>query len=540
MKRLERLRWGALGLRGRLVGAVIGTTIITLAVAAVVLLPRLEDSLRSAAQKTLKGEVRAVEHFGAISEIAKIPYPEIALQHVNVKHPDKQTQQVIDRARYQAGQMAGFVGYVERTVGASFVGVVGYIDQHGAGRIVWPPPNPATKDHRPASHQDTDRDVGPVGPGVTDDVADAYQGHHTVYSFGNIQGHQVVRAAIPLTHRHKREDAVLIIRKSIDEIPAAVDAVRRAFEIAALIAIGLMLMLAIPLAGTLVRRLRRLREAALQMAVGGSGAALELPTDRTRDEVGDLARSFSIMQRRLRHQEQARRGFVATASHELRTPLASLNGMLELLEEDLQSENPDLEDAARLLDRARAQSLRLSRLAADLLDLSRIDAQVELRSEPLELGELVRAVLAEFEIPIRERGVSAVLRDSDEQVWVMADPGSVARILRILLDNSLRVAPRGSEVAVTIVPGERPTLSVSDRGPGVAQDERALIFERFKRGTETGGQAGFGLGLAIGRELAERMGGTLVLRDDAEQGATFTLTLRRANARTAESASTPA
>jgi signal transduction histidine kinase len=335
----------------------------------------------------------------------------------------------------------------------------------------------------------------------------------------------VVRAAVWL-----KPDAVLLIRKSIDEFPGAVSAIRHAFEIAAVIAIALMLMLAVPLAGTLVRRLQRLREVALQISLGGSGMAVEVPADRARDEVGDLARSFSIMHRRLRQQEQARRGFVATASHELRTPLASLNGMLELLEEDLRSPNPDLQDAALLLERARAQSLRLSRLAADLLDLSRIDADVELRAEPLELGEMVRAVLAEFDIASEERGVSMMLRDDAGAVWVTADPGSVARILRILLDNGLRVAPRRSTVTVAISQGEHPTLSVSDEGPGVAPEERALIFERFKRGTETGGQAGFGLGLAIGRELAERMGGTLVISDTGEPGATFTLTLPTAKA----------
>ena len=96
---------------------------------------------------------------------------------------------------------------------------------------------------------------------------------------------------------------------------------------------------------------------------------------------------------------------MATASHELRTPLTSLDGMLELLDDDLCSGDADIDDARALLARARAQSRRLGRLAADLLDLSRLDAQVELRSEPVELGELSRAVLAEFELGTDERGI---------------------------------------------------------------------------------------------------------------------------------------
>jgi signal transduction histidine kinase len=204
--------------------------------------------------------------------------------------------------------------------------------------------------------------------------------------------------------------------------------------------------------------------------------------------------------------------------------------MLELLEEDLREADPDIADARALLERARAQSRRLGRLAADLLDLSRIDAEVELRSEPVELGELSRAVMAEFELGTAERGLTLLLDDGGDPVWARADPGSVARILRILLENAVRVSPVGSEITVEIRNGANASLSVCDDGPGVPPEERELIFERFKRGRDTRGQAGFGLGLAIGRELAERMAGGLVLDEHPRQGARFTLTLPVASA----------
>jgi signal transduction histidine kinase len=321
---------------------------------------------------------------------------------------------------------------------------------------------------------------------------------------------------------------VLAVRRRIDEIPGAVNTVRNAFLTAALAGLALTLILAIPLAATIVRRLRRLRQAALRLAQEGPGVAV--PVDRARDEVGDLARTFATMQARLQHQEEARRAFVATASHELRTPLTSLEGMLELLDDDLRSDQPDLDDARSLLERARVQSRRLGRLAADLLDLSRIDAEVELRSEPVELGELSRAVLAEFELGTAERGITTALDDSGGSVWALGDPGSVARILRILLDNAVRVSSDGAEVRVELLNGEHASLSVHDHGPGVPPEERELIFERFQRGRGTAGRAGFGLGLAIGRELAERMGGLLVLEEPQGPGATFTLRLPAAQA----------
>jgi signal transduction histidine kinase len=354
-----------------------------------------------------------------------------------------------------------------------------------------------------------------------DDAIVAFRTHRPRYSFGSIDGRQVVRAAIPFLSGDLWY--VLAIRKPIDEVSGAVAVVRNAFIDAALAGLALTLILGIPLSATLVRRLRRLRESALLLAQ--QGPAVEIPVDRARDEVGDLARTLALMQQRLQQQEEARRSFVATASHELRTPLASLDGMLELLDDDLRYGEPDLEDARALLDRARVQSRRLGRLAADLLDLTRLDAKVDLRSEPVELGELSRAVMAEFELGTEERGIVTRLDDQGGSVWALGDPGSIARILRILLDNAVRVSPAGSELTIRLKRGDDVQISVCDQGPGVAPEEREQIVRRFQRGRATNGQAGFGLGLAIGRELADRMGGELVLEDQGGPGATFTLRL---------------
>ncbi|HWE58684.1 MAG TPA: HAMP domain-containing sensor histidine kinase [Solirubrobacteraceae bacterium] len=507
---LARLRWSAFGLRGRIVGAVLATTAISLGVAALVLLPRLETSLKNASKTTLKKSIVANET--DLNRIATISYWLIADSSVDGKRGRLATEarNAVSSLLYQQKQLKG-------RLGATSVTLIGPIDEQGNGHPIVPPSDPSAAS-----------DVAAAAP--FKDVQTAYQ-HGAVVgapylSFGG--GGSTVRAAIWFP----KEDVGVAVRKSIDEIRGAVAAVRRAFEVGALVAIIVTVLVAIPLAGRIVRRLQRLRQTALQLAIGGNVTGF--PADRARDEVGDLSRSFSIMQRRLRQQEEARRAFVATASHELRTPLASLEGMLELLADDLEGEEPDLTDAAALLDRARVQSRRLARLAADLLDLSRIDADVALRSEPIELGELGRAVMAEFELPSSNRGVAISLIDDGKPAWALADPGSVARILRILLDNGLRVAPGGSGIRVFVRSGPEPMLVVSDEGPGVAQEERALIFERFKRGRETGGEAGFGLGLAIGRELAQRMGGSLVLTDTEGPGATFTLRLQPTEAPSAE------
>jgi signal transduction histidine kinase len=283
------------------------------------------------------------------------------------------------------------------------------------------------------------------------------------------------------------------------------------------------LLLGTGLASTLTRRLGRLRDAAIRTT---QGLEPRIPDDDAFDEVGDLARALASMHGSLQRQEAARRQFVATASHELRTPLTLLQGMLELLDDDLSEGRVDLDDAHAQISGAQKQLRRLEHLASDLLDLSRLDAEAPLRSEPLELGEMARAVAAEFELRAADRGLSLDVVPPIAPCWAKGDPGAVARIVRILLDNALRFAPVGEPVrVVTAYHGERATVEVSDAGPGVPAAEREVIFERFRRGSATGGEEGFGLGLAIGRELAARLGGRLELIEDGRPGARFALSL---------------
>ena len=329
--------------------------------------------------------------------------------------------------------------------------------------------------------------------------------------------------AIPL---HAGQRYILVMRKRLTDVRTSTRVVRRAIVKAAIVGLAAALLLGLGLATTLLRRLNRLRDAVRAIESDVEGAAAPAP-DSSRDEVGELSRAFAAMQSHLRRQEAARRTFVAVASHELRTPLTSMYGTLELLEDDLRGGAPDLDDARLQVARARAQSQRLAGLATDLLDLSRIDAEVELRAEAVPLEEVARAVAAEFAARAPEKGAPVTISGS-ESAWACGDPGAVARIVRILLDNALRVSPDGVPVEVDVARPEEDgmvAITVSDTGPGVPVDDRERIFERFQRGTSTSAGAGFGLGLAIGRELAIRMGGTLELDADGGRGARFVLRL---------------
>lgn len=315
----------------------------------------------------------------------------------------------------------------------------------------------------------------------------------------------------------------LVVVKHLQYVATAFKVVQKAFLVAAAVGLAIALLLGIGLASRLLRRLERLRDAT--RSVEREGLDAPLPDDNAHDEIGELSRSFAAMRTRLHRQEAARRAFVATASHELRTPLASLDGVLELLEDDLSEHALDLDDARIRAEHAREQTRRLSQLATDLLDISRLDSEVQLRSEPLELGEISRAVVAEFERIAGKREVTLSLEPPPAPCWTAADPGAVARIVRILIDNALRFAPPHTTVLVApSSDGSSSAIEVIDEGPGVAPEDRELIFERFTRGSSASG--GFGLGLAIGRELATRMGGSLELVDrEGHRGACFALRL---------------
>jgi signal transduction histidine kinase len=313
------------------------------------------------------------------------------------------------------------------------------------------------------------------------------------------------RVAMPVGRRYG-----VALRKSLADTGAAERVIAQALLVSGLIALVVALAAGTALAGRLVRRLTGLRDTSLRLAELGPLA--EVQDDGARDEVGDLTRAFASMQQRLREQEQARRTFVATASHELRTPVTSLRLMLHSAIEELQATDPDVEDMREQLARAVAQTDRLGALASELLDLSRLDAGLPLRSERVDLVELTRSVIAEFQPrELRLHGA--------ESVWASADPSAVAQIVRILVDNALRygAAPIDIDATDTVV-------VVRDGGPGIPTADAARIFDRFERGPDAVGNSGFGLGLAIGRELARRMHGELTLTS-GPPGAEFRLTV---------------
>jgi signal transduction histidine kinase len=308
--------------------------------------------------------------------------------------------------------------------------------------------------------------------------------------------------------------SVLMLSSPLHDQLQVVSVVRERVIVAGVIATAFAALLGYAGASIFARRIRRLEEAAERIAAGD----FETPVvDHGSDELGQLARTFERMRLRLANLDRARGEFIANASHELRTPLFSLGAFLELMDD------PDLDEATReeFLGQMREQVARLTKLATDLLDLSRLDAgRLTVMSELVELSELAEEVAAEF----RGRVGDHTIEVATEPVTAEADAERVLQIGRILLENALVHTPPGTTVRVSsAVDGGRATLTVANNGPEIPPEAQRQIFERFYRlpGTRASGS---GLGLAIARELAEVMGGRIEL--DSQNGWTlFTLVL---------------
>jgi signal transduction histidine kinase len=273
--------------------------------------------------------------------------------------------------------------------------------------------------------------------------------------------------------------------------------------------------------------IRRLEDAARKVADGNFETPIPISSA---GQLGQLARTFNEMQRRLAELDSARKQFIANASHELRTPIFSLGGFVELLED----EDPSPEERAEFVHTMREQIVRLTKLTADLLDLSQLDAgAVAMKSNNVDLGSLAREVAREFGPRADRRGSRLELRTPDLPVIASADPDRVRQVIRILLDNALTHTPEGTKVTVTTYSvNRRAELTVSDDGPGIPRRVHSRIFERFYTADSAGGS---GLGLAIARELAQRMEGRVAIAS-SKRFTAFTLDLPRSRAVVAEPA----
>jgi two-component system sensor histidine kinase ChvG len=338
-------------------------------------------------------------------------------------------------------------------------------------------------------------------------------------------GTPVITAAVPVGLQGA---TLLTVRNAVD-ITESVRAARTTLFVAMLLVMAVSAALSLFLARTIVTPLRLLARAAVRVKQGRD-REVEVPRLPQRsDEIGLLARAVSDMTGALRGRIDAVDSFAADVAHEIKNPLASLRNALDTL--------PRVEDPAlraELTQIAAHDVRRIDRLVTEISAASRVDAEISRATlERVDLAELFANLIASRE----NRGMNGGRRlelDADvtpgARLRVMGVPTQLERVAENLIDNAVSFSPEGGTVRVTLRPAGRMVVTeVTDEGPGIPAEAREAVFRRFHSDRPEGESFGnhSGLGLAIGRAIAEAHDGSLIAdaRADGASGACLRLTL---------------
>jgi signal transduction histidine kinase len=220
--------------------------------------------------------------------------------------------------------------------------------------------------------------------------------------------------------------------------------------------------------------------------------------------------------------------FTADASHELRTPLSVIEAHTSLA----LAQERDATWYRAAFGKVDRESKRMRRLLEDMLWLARFDAAAAPdASEPVDLGTLARQAADRFSVVAETRRLSLGVHLPAEPVTIAASAELVDRLIGVLVDNACKYAPEGGTVDVTVADaGGRPSVTVDDSGPGIRDEDRERIFDRFHRSVVTSSEAGgAGLGLAIGDAIVRATGGRWTVGTAPAGGARFTVSWGRAS-----------
>ncbi len=335
-------------------------------------------------------------------------------------------------------------------------------------------------------------------------------------------GTPVITAAAPVGLNGA---TLLTVRNAVD-ITESVREARTTLVAAVLLVLAASALLSLFLARTIVSPLQQLAGAA-QRVRQGRERDVEVPRLPERsDEIGQLARSVSDMTQALRQRIDAVDSFAADVAHEIKNPLASLRSAIESLPK---VEDPDLR---RELEQIATHDVRrIDRLVTEISDASRIDAEMSRATlEKIDLADLVRAIIGGRQHRAENDNHRIELDTRGFAAEVLGVGTRLERVVENLLDNAVSFSPPDAPIEVGIEnDGECVTLTVCDHGPGIPEDARDQVFERFHSVRPDAEDFGnhSGLGLAIARAIAEAHDGSLVAegRSDGTSGACLRLRL---------------
>src|SRR6266851_652641 len=281
----------------------------------------------------------------------------------------------------------------------------------------------------------------------------------------------------------------------------------------------------------LTRSLSRLSVATAQLA---DGAFTEPIRVTSRDEIGELARSFNRMAERLREVDHLKEEFFSHISHELRTPLTSVKEATHLLLDRVQG--PLTSKQGRLVDIIAASSDRILRLVNQVLELSRLRARLlPLERRPVDMEKIIVRSLEELRPQIEEKGLAVGRATSGTDFALQGDEDQLLRVLVNLVGNAVKFTPHGGAVTVGLTDlGPDVEIAVEDTGIGIPAPDLPRIFDPYRQAHR--GRGGSGLGLAIVKGLVEAHGGSVQVESEVDRGSRFVVRLPRDRAPSAADA----
>jgi signal transduction histidine kinase len=257
---------------------------------------------------------------------------------------------------------------------------------------------------------------------------------------------------------------------------------------------------------------------------------IRLPVPSAEDEISDLSRTLNQMLERIDKAFTSVRTFTGNASHELRTPISLLRTEIEVT----LYRTRDSEEYRAVLGRLHKETVRMTSLVENLLSLARADGGAEtVTLAPMQINLLFSQVAGTWKCAMDQALLDFSVEMPGDDLIVLGDAHGIPRLLSILLENASKYTPPGGSVKLTAsTDGERITLSVHDTGSGIDPAHRTKIFDRFYRATPAGGAvpAGSGLGLSLGKWVAERHGTELSVESEPGRGSVFSFSLKRTDA----------
>jgi two-component system OmpR family sensor kinase len=297
------------------------------------------------------------------------------------------------------------------------------------------------------------------------------------------------------------------------------------FLIAGLVVLAVSLLISILFARSIYVPVNRVKRAAEKMAEGQYDLKVPLAGPK---EVKELAASFNRMAGQIKGSQSQLRHFVADVSHQLKSPLTSIHGFAQALLDGTASGDADRQRAANIISE---ESKRMKRQVDELLELARMQAgQLKMEREQVNVNELLEHCREVFEVQAEEKQVKVKIY-AELLKPVRGDFDRLEQALGNILDNAIKNSPHEDVIKIVgrNIDNRLVELRIIDNGPGIPPEQLPHLFERFHQ--MGGTRSGFGLGLAIAREIIIAHGGTIEALSEPGEGAEFVIRLPASGAR---------